>query len=70
MAMTKKYYELVAGVLNAARTVRCSEERTYRPAIVNEIALGLAREFAADNPRFDRERFMQACGLKGVYART
>lgn len=28
------------------------------------IADALAEMFAADNPRFDRERFLKACGIK------
>ena len=31
--------------------------------IVRSVANSIADEFQADNPRFDRGRFMNACGL-------
>lgn len=34
-------------------------------AACERIGLLLANHFEADNPRFDRARFLKACGLKG-----
>lgn len=49
--MTKKDYELIAGVLANSGVNEGSVER---------IALLLASELAKDNPRFDRARFLKA----------
>lgn len=35
----------------------------YRVAC-NDFAFAMADIFAADNPRFDREQFLKACGIK------
>jgi hypothetical protein len=58
--MTRKDYELIAGVLD-----NCSPDTRHEQAIrqhrttVHEMAVSLA----ADNPRFDRAKFLKACGL-------
>lgn len=40
----------------------CSDLRTREPT-VERVAGELADYFKGDNPRFDRERFLEACGL-------
>lgn len=48
--MTRKHFELVAAALKAANA---------SPAIVLALAAGLA----TTNARFDKARFMEACGI-------
>lgn len=71
MAMSRKHYESVAEILWANQPhpadscpvdcVPC----TIQGQTVHNVANGLARVFSADNPRFDRARFMRACGISG-----
>ena len=56
--MTRKDYQLIAEVLNYSLD-----------AIIDDMALkalasNFADELALDNPRFDRARFLAACGVK------
>jgi hypothetical protein len=53
--MTKKDFELIAAVLRANSTETVVRER---------VALDFADELAATNPRFDRARFLRACGVE------
>ena len=52
--MTKKHLEALAAILRDARTVSVATQR-------------IAEYAAQDNPRFDRARFLKACGLDEVY---
>ena len=56
--MTRKDYNLIAEVLSYSLN-----------AIIDDMALealasNFADELALDNPRFDRARFLAACGVK------
>lgn len=53
--MTRKHYQMVADVLHRELT----DHQGSLDAVQN-IAAGLADAFKADNPRFDRDRFMKA----------
>ena len=59
--MTKKHFQAVADAVRAemvvARGVPSAEA-----AVVN-VAQALAREFKCINPRFDKARFLAACGF-------
>lgn len=60
--MTKEHYKMIAR--NIARGV--DEGMPFCPpdAIsASELAHNLADELQADNPRFDRDRFLRACGI-------
>ena len=57
MAMTKKDYEAVARVI---REVREEFPEGTAPPALSYVASGLASVFAANNERFDRQRFIQA----------
>lgn len=50
--MTKKDFALIASVLN--HTVHSSHE---------DRCIAMANSLAKTNPRFDRQKFMEACGL-------
>lgn len=72
--MTRKDFELIARAVRHARpTVSPADHRSGSRgwAVVsaghmtaNHVALFLADELAATNPRFDRERFLKACGVE------
>lgn len=57
--MTRKDYQLIADVFaNFGQMIELSE------TIGADIARELANALQADNPRFDRARFLTACGVK------
>lgn len=58
--ITKQTYELVASVIRS-RIESAKYESQWDEA--EEIAKVLADKFAANNPRFNRERFLIACGV-------
>ena|SRR3990167_10242325 len=59
--MTKKDYELIAGVINIRIDNSASSDEYTGVA---DTALYLADEFEKDNPRFNRNKFLQACGVE------
>ena len=50
--MTKKHFQLVANVVSAIDDIN----------IRRETALNFASEFQKENPRFDIQKFIKACG--------
>lgn len=73
MAMSKKDYELIAAEVRFSMKPTCPYEYTDhartvgfydgRQAALQEFANNLAQELGRDNPRFDRARFLKACGI-------
>jgi hypothetical protein len=65
--MTRKDYVLIADTFNRAmgnpEHFYVSNEPQYIRG-VKSAAVALANELAADNPRFDRERFLRAAGVQ------
>lgn len=63
--MTKKDYVLIASVFNKAMQYTADEPRAMEAvkATVEVVADELADALEQDNPRFDRERFLTACGV-------
>lgn len=59
--MTRKDYELIARALKRAAAEAQAEGHDLDALRTG--AIELAYSLADDNPRFDRERFMKACGL-------
>jgi len=55
--MTKKHYEAIAAIINAAYTAESDI------GIIKDIAYPLADYFATDNKNFNRTRFLAACGI-------
>ena len=51
--MTKQHFEFVASLINAASNGTSPQH----------LAILAAAKFAKDNPRFDKPRFYDACGL-------
>lgn len=62
--MTRKDYILIS---DALRTVRQANSTTAHGLAIDDAALHLATRLANDNPRFDRARFLAACGVAGNY---
>lgn len=70
MAFTKRHYVTVAASIKDQRdyiepTKRKSKD--YSKAIADvtlNIANSLSRMFASDNPQFNRDKFMSACGIE------
>jgi hypothetical protein len=60
--MTRKDYVLLADVINTARKVVIVGEGTTLVSVAH-LANTLATELEIDNPRFDRHRFLVACGV-------
>jgi hypothetical protein len=69
MAMSRKHYNAVASVLSgqltgpAPLTASWDVERQTERRVIENVARGLSNLFADDNPNFDRERFLAACGV-------
>lgn len=60
--MTKKDYIAIARAFNARFDMAQHIQGTAnRVTHYEEIATSLADVFAVDNPRFDRQRFLNAC---------
>lgn len=58
--MSRKHYVAIAAMIRR----RVDADATVGGhSITREIAEGLADVFADDNPRFDRARFLTACGI-------
>jgi hypothetical protein len=66
--MTKKDYIAIAAAIKAARAdVTTKEPRYSQRDMLDGISLAVehvADVFAADNPRFDRARFLAACDVE------
>lgn len=57
--MTRKDYKLIAKAFNdMSKVVRLED------TVALQIIEMLADDLQADNPRFDRARFLEACGVK------
>lgn len=61
--MTRKDYQLIADSLKGALPPVQFEGDEYRRDGIEAVALGLAERLQEENPRFDRDRFLKACGL-------
>ena len=57
--MTRKDYQLIAGALKDALGAIDHPQRAGAVLAAQELAYRLRD----DNPRFDRKRFLEACGL-------
>lgn len=73
--MTKKDYCKFAGMilyrLNQCKVPASEHEteegckmRLFYQTGITDIAYDMVEAFKADNPRFDRERFLKACGIE------
>lgn len=62
--MTRKDYEMLAKVMRGAVDGAAVIEKSFNPQeFARLVAEMMAVNFKLDNPRFDRERFLTACGV-------
>lgn len=59
--MTKKHYEAIAKILDTMRE-KC--EAVQLKGLAQHTCEDFANYLQEENPRFDRARFLQACGLE------
>jgi len=62
MAFSRKDYVAVSGVVADRLASFGGDSSLSEWLAVAGVAAGLADMFAADNPRFDRAKFLEACG--------
>jgi hypothetical protein len=62
--LTKRDYEIVAGVLTRFANLRV---QTEAGAVTAAIADALCNVFAIDNPRFSRDKFLAAVDVPARY---
>lgn len=66
MCVTTKDFVAVSGAIHASNATACEADSRGVSIAVQEsnlnLASALAEHFERENPRFDRGRFMQACG--------
>jgi len=60
MSMSRKQYRDMAAVIKEVGDYNLDSAE----AALEAIASGLATVFVIDNPRFDRARFLEACGIE------
>lgn len=72
MSMTKKDYEVIAYVINGRiENAKLSlhfgysdEDISHALNTLSDLADMMAYEFSLDNSKFDRDKFLTACGVK------
>ena len=61
---TRQHYKAIAEIIREQKEhVRVFTGHMMAEAACKDIAAQLADYFAKDNPRFDREKFLNACGI-------
>ena len=62
--MTRKHFEAIAEIVNSLTIPNAAAgfDEGFNSGVV-ELAENLAGYFATENPNFDRQRFLKACGL-------
>jgi hypothetical protein len=61
--MTKKDYELIASVFNKVIEYAKNDGSEVDVPLVKTLARLMSAELNNENPRFDREKFLHACGV-------
>jgi hypothetical protein len=61
--MTKRDFELIAGTITRLRTTVRTNYNSVRSILIDELAEEFANSLTSTNPRFNRQRFLDACGL-------
>lgn len=56
MSMTRKHFVMMAGIIRMGR-------KGENDTVADNLARSTADMFAKENPRFDREKFLKACGV-------
>jgi hypothetical protein len=58
--MTEKTYQTIAAEIRHVRDADLTPARTWA---IESVCNALAVCFARENPRFDRDKFLKACGV-------
>lgn len=61
--MTRKDFQLIADVLNDCRESYADANADAGTQAIETVAECFALRLRATNPRFDRDRFLRACGV-------
>jgi hypothetical protein len=61
--MTKKDYELIAKAIETSGSMYFNQNEAEKVSAMIEFAYSIATSLKEDNPRFDRVRFLEACGI-------
>ena len=64
MPLSKKYYEEIAESLCDAHSIIPKRMGEDCHLVLDQLTNALAQNFKADNPRFDKERFLKAVHAK------
>jgi hypothetical protein len=65
--MTRQDFELIAGIVaDTANTLKliADVDPNTADSVINLISLKFCGYLAETNPRFDRDKFLTACGVK------
>jgi len=66
---TKQHYVAIASIIKANTTRICIEDIAQGsnglPCLHPDTIEDLADYFAANNPQFDRQKFLDTCGIEG-----
>ena len=68
MAMTKKDYELIAGAIRVQVNEHRAKGNKDEVQAIMGLTSYLAGRLQGENPRFDTQRFIEACGFMVVEA--
>lgn len=68
--MTKKHYEAIGAILASYKNTPLYETDYSDYRTSEHLASDLADYFATDNKNFDRQRFLEACGIVEQPTRT
>ena len=62
---TKKDFIACAAIIHEGLEAGNHDRSLSNSAVCEGIARGMAHEFSKGNPRFNRSKFMAACGFEG-----
>lgn len=61
---TRQHYKAIAEIIDKRTKLNQGTKRTAKFLYADDLAGDLADYFYNDNPRFNRDKFMVACGLE------
>lgn len=59
---TRKHYKAIAKITDSKTCVQILSDNPFDYLLKNQVIDALADMFEEDNPRFDRDKFIKACG--------
>ena len=61
--LTRKHFQMIADAVSETRSCDPGEQTTWRWAC-DDLSRTLANKLATTNPNFNRQRFLEACGVE------